>query len=93
MTDAEFEKIVADLRAKGLEIDRPVKECEGWTIGERVRVLEDDENEGLYSGDEGVIIPEEVGAIEYGNLRTRLYMVIDGQDAMLAIDGFNIEAV
>lgn len=36
--------------------DPSIDSLEGYTRGEKVRVIEDNENEGYYAGDEGVII-------------------------------------
>lgn len=93
MTDQEFEKLVADLRAKGVETERPVKEHDGWTIGTRVRVLEDDEDNGLYADTEGIVLPEEVGAVEYQNLHVKLFFLEDGMDAPIDVDPDNLELV
>lgn len=89
MTD--FEAKVAKLREAGATIERPVEEFEGWTFGERVRVVEDDEDNGLFEGDEGTLVPEEVGAPEYGNVQVKLYLLIDDTDCPIGVTADQIE--
>jgi hypothetical protein len=87
-----FEEAKAHVEAIiGDEFDRPIEELDGWKFGERVRVLDDDERNGVYEGDEGVLLISEVGAPEYGNVRKAFHILIDDQDCPMEIDPFNIE--
>ena len=80
MTDEEFEAKKAELREHLDDPERAVKEVDGFTFGERVRVLEDDEEEGVFEGDEGVVLIEKVGAAKYGNERAAVFLKCDGRD-------------
>lgn len=86
-----FEEEVARVRKMGIEVDRPVKEHDGWQFGERVRVIEDDEPHGMYASDEGILVIEEVGSAEHGNVRTAVCILIDDTDCPMEADLFNIE--
>lgn len=57
---------------------RAVLEHEGFTWGDRVRVIEDDEDNGLFEGDEGFVIIGNVGSAEYRNERVMLAFLGDG---------------
>lgn len=92
MTNEEFSQRVEKLR-KLTEIDRPVKEKDGWSFGERVTPLEDDEEHGIYTGTDGYLILEEVGGEEYGNLQVKAYYLEDEMDAVNEISLYNIEAL
>lgn len=74
------------------DADRAVAEHEGWQYGERVRIVEDDERHGLFMGDEGIVIISEVGAPEFGNVRTMLGVLIDDTDCPMEVSPFNIES-
>lgn len=77
----------------GDEVSRPVKDAHGWSFGERVRVIEDDENAGVFENDEGWIVLESVGAAEYGNVRTAFMILLDGSDCPIEIPFDIIEGV
>lgn len=49
--------------------DRIVEEYQGWNHGERVRIVEEDEDRGFFEGDTGTLYISMVGAPEYGNER------------------------
>jgi hypothetical protein len=87
----EAVKLVED--ATGFRADRPVAELNGWHYGERVRVIEDDDPNGVYADDEGYLVLEEVGSVELGNLRIAAGIVPDGQDCENDISLDNLEAV
>jgi hypothetical protein len=70
---------------------RAVEEHEGWHYGERVRIVEDDDDEGLFADDTGYLILSEVGARKYGNLHTKPYFLPDGMDTPLPVSLDNIE--
>lgn len=76
----------------GEKIPEAVEQYDGWSFGERVRAIEDDDREGLYSGDEGYLVLQRVGAAQYGNVRTDVAIVVDGQDVPLSTDLDNIES-
>jgi hypothetical protein len=46
----------------------------------RFEVIEDDEDAGLYSGDEGELSAEVVGAAQYGNQRVCFSFMAEGYD-------------
>lgn len=75
----------------GSKIARPVESYDGWSFGERVRAIEDDERDGISAGDEGYLVLQEVGAVEYGNVRTDTAILIDGYDDPCSTDLDNIE--
>lgn len=87
-----FEQAVA--RVSGfMEVGHPIKELDGWKFGERVRVLEDDGDEGIFAGDEGVLVLEIVGSEEFHNERICASFITDGCDGGGEVDLGNIEAV
>lgn len=75
----------------GEKIESPVERFDGWSFGERVRAVEDDDREGVCAGDEGYLVLQRVGSAEYGNVRTDTSILIDGQDSPLSTDLDNIE--
>lgn len=84
---------IAEVKEKtGYEPDRPVDNAYDLNFGERVRVIEDDEDNGVYSGDEGYVILETVGSAEYHNERTWLGLLIDGYDSPVDVEPDNIES-
>lgn len=87
------EAVAAVEKATGFAADRPVAELHGWHYGERVRILEDDDEHGIFAGDEGWLIFEEVGAVEYHNLRVSAGFVPDGQDSGDEVSLDNLESV
>lgn len=93
MDDAEFNRTVEDLRAKGYEIERPVKEYEGWVIGERVAIKKDSSDGMMIAGDEGVVVPEVCGDKKHGNERTALYVWPEGMDSPVEVDWADLESV
>jgi hypothetical protein len=88
---ATFDEKVKELRDQGIEIDRPVEEFEGWKFGQHVTVIDDDPHGYVYAGDEGVLVPEQVGSEEHDNLQVKLYIVVDGTDSGVDVDPSNIE--
>jgi hypothetical protein len=76
----------------GEKIPQPVESYDGWSFGERVRVIEDDDREGLCAGDEGYLVLQTVGAAQYGNVRTDVGVLMDGYDSPLSTDLDNLEA-
>jgi hypothetical protein len=74
------------------DAERAVASHEGWNYGERVRIVEDDEREHLYAGEEGYVIISEVGAPEYGNVRISLCILLDDTDCPMPVSPFNIES-
>lgn len=91
MTDEELKAKVAELEAVGIEVHRPVKEYRGWYFGERATVSQADEDRGHYAGDEGVVVIEEVGAPEHGNVRIDFSFIADGNDSGNEIDPNDLE--
>jgi hypothetical protein len=87
----EFKELVEKYRKEGVEIDRPVEEFEGFAFGDEVRVIEDDEEQGAYAGDEGIAMPEEVGSVEHGNLQVKMYVLVEGYDSTVEVDPDNLE--
>lgn len=75
------------------DIDRPVAEYEGWHFGERVRVIEDDEEAGAFEGDEGWLTLEMVGAPEHGNERVSAGFLGEGMADPIEISLDSIEAM
>jgi hypothetical protein len=58
----ELDELVAQVREQtGYTAERAVLRFNEWTFGERVRIVEDDDGGGLCSGEEGVLVLEEVG--------------------------------
>lgn len=93
MTDEEFDQKKTELAEYLDERDRAVKEHDGFVFGERIRVLEDDEDQGLYADDEGVLIIEKVGHPGGHNERTAVYLIVDGTDSPVEIHaGHEIES-
>ena len=89
-----FEEAQAEAAAiMGEPVARPIEECEGWYFGERARVVEDDEDEGAYAGDEGFLIIEIVGSTKYGNERNAFSLIIDGSDSPVSVEADNLEGV
>lgn len=68
------------LMATSFEPDRPRAVLGEWRYGDRVRAIEDDDEEQFWSGDEGYIVIEEVGAPEHNNVRTVCYFLVDNTD-------------
>lgn len=82
MDDAELNKVVEYLsKETGADFDRPAHDYAGWAFGTRVRITDDDEDHGIYSGDVGYLVPEWVGSEENGNLQVKLYFLADGFDS------------
>lgn len=60
----------------------------------RFVVIEDDEDMGLYEGDEGELVVSVVGAEEYNNQRAHFGLLVDDTDCPIEVrDVFNIEAI
>lgn len=74
--------------------DRAVDEMDGWHFGESVRIIEDAEQpDTVFAGDEGDLILEQVGAAEYGNVRTAAFFVQPGVMDPVEVTLDNIETV
>lgn len=73
-------------------IERPVEKHEGWSFGERVRAIEDDERDGVFAGDEGYLVLQEVGSTEYDSVRVDVAILLDGTDSPISTDVYNIES-
>lgn len=87
-----FEEAISRVEAiLGEQINRPVAEHDGWHFGERVRIIDDDDDKGVFAGDEGHVVIEKVGAPEYGNVRTCVAVLVDGTDAPTEVGLDNIE--
>ena len=93
MTDEELQQTVDDLRGKGIEIEDPVPEFQGWNFGERVRPIEDDDERGIFADEEGVLVIERVGSENYGNVRVAMYFVADGCDSGNEVTPEDIQGV
>lgn len=87
----EAVKLVED--ATGYAPNRPVAELDGWHYGERVRVLEDDDDAGIGSGEEGWLVLMMVGAAKYQNEHVSVGIVVDGSDSALDVSLDNLEGV
>ncbi|MGH2897173.1 MAG: hypothetical protein ACRDMZ_00750 [Solirubrobacteraceae bacterium] len=90
------EEMVAKLQEEAgqeVEVERPVAECGGWHFGERVRVIDDDEESGMFAGDEGWLVLETVGAAEHGNERVCFGVLADGFADPVEVQPDNIESV
>lgn len=89
------ERIEQIKRATGVTDDemfeRPVLEHDGYSFGERIRIVADDEQRGLYGGDMGYLILGEVGAPQYGNVRTAMHILIDEYDSLEEVTPDDIE--
>lgn len=72
--------------------DRLVLSYEGFTFGDRVRVIDDDEENGLYADEEGYAVISKAGAAEYRNVRTVLAVLVDGTDCPMEAHPDNLEA-
>lgn len=92
MTDDELNKIVKELRDDGYEVDRPIKAAHGWTTGTRARVIEDDEDQGVYRDDEGIVVCEEVST-EEGLVDQIVTLAISSFSVTITVDPENIELV
>lgn len=92
MTDEEFTKVVKDIRDDGYDIDRPIKYAHGWTTGTRVRVIEDDEDQGVYRDDEGIVVCKEV-ATEEGLVDQIVTLAISSFSVTIPVYPTNIELV
>lgn len=97
MADDELEQAIARVcEASGADreevAERAVLEHDGWRFGERVRVVEDDEDEGVCSGDVGFVLLNEVGAAQYRNVRVSVSILPDGMDAASEVDPSNLES-
>lgn len=89
-----IESKVAELKAKtGFDdLDEAVEEHEGWHYGERVRVVDDvDEETGPWAGDEGYVVINKLGAARYGNERVAIHFLADGTDAPEEVSTFYLE--
>jgi hypothetical protein len=71
--------------------DRPVLRLDDFDYGDGVRAIEDDDDNGIAAGDEGVITITEVGAVDRGNVRVLAGLLIDGYDSPLDVDTDNLE--
>lgn len=91
LAEAELAEI-AKLDAELDDPERKVEEYEGIYFGQKARVLEDDEENGVFEGDEGRIIIEKLGAAEYGNLRTAMFIIIDGMGPV-EVEPENLELI
>jgi hypothetical protein len=80
--DRAKEMIEAAVTARGLAVkDWRDDPDDGLTaVLGRFRVAVEDEREGLYDGDEGVLIASVVGARQYGNERIYFGWTPDGMD-------------
>lgn len=75
-----------------VEEEEAVFEHDGWNYGDRARMTEDNDDEGVFSGDEGWLVPCKVGAVEYGSTRTVLYFLADGMSSPIEVQPDQIEA-
>jgi ATP-dependent exoDNAse (exonuclease V) alpha subunit len=67
--------------ATGEDPHRPVEtHPDGWKFGDRISVVANDEQRGLYPGDEGMCVLETVGSEQHGNERLCLSILVDGED-------------
>lgn len=93
----QFIAVQQDLIKSGvLEADadeKCVASMEDFTFGDRVHVLEDDEDNGISEGEEGILLFFRVGAAQYGNVHTAAYILLDGTDTPTPVDLGNVEAV
>lgn len=90
------DRLRALLEVNGIVDDpvvRPVRDYDGWTFGDRVRVLEDDDEAGLSEGEEGVLVLEKVGAPEFNSERVAVSILIDGESSTREVDPGIIEGV
>lgn len=70
-------------------IDPSIKELEGFKVGERVHVIQDNEEEGYYEGDEGNILgfgkidaahpndPHYAARLQFGTAFGREYIMVE----------------
>jgi hypothetical protein len=93
MTDEEFAAKKVELAKYLDDPECAVKEYEGFTFGERVRVLEGDDDEGVYEGDEGTVIIETLGSAELGSARTAVFLVVDGLIDPVEITRLEVESI
>jgi hypothetical protein len=93
MAETVNDPVVAVREATGYEPDRPVLRHDDWSYGDRVRAIADDEDNGVFSGDEGYLILEMVGAPEYHNERVSLGLLAEGFSDPVDVDPDNIEPV
>lgn len=75
-----------------VEEEQAVFEYEGWNYGERVRVTVDNDEEGVFSGDEGYLVPCKLGSVEHRSARTALYMLVTGMSSPVEVKPDEIEA-
>lgn len=81
-----FEEALLHLeRELGEPPENPLREADGWSFGERVTVIEDDDDHGLCAGDEGMLVIESIGG------RTVHSILMDGNDTTLQVDPDNID--
>lgn len=82
----KFEEALLHLeRELGEPPESPTPEHDGWSFGEKVTVLEDDDDHGLCAGDEGMLVIEVIGG------RIVYSILIDGNDTTLQVDPDNID--
>jgi hypothetical protein len=86
-----FAELVQEYDAHLDDRDRAVEEHQGFTFGQRVRVLEDDDDNGIWEGAEGVLIIEQVGSETHGSLRTGLFLLEEGMAEPNEVQADNIE--
>lgn len=92
ITEAEFAQAKEELKDKLDDPDRAVKKYDDFTFGERVRLLEDNEEEGVFAGEEGRVIIEQLGSEEHGSLRTAVFLVAEGFVDPVEITGLEVES-
>lgn len=69
---------------EGIDVERPVETHEGFTFGDRVHLIEEDED--------CTLVIEIVGGAEYDNERIALFVIPDGTDMPIEAPAWNIEA-
>ena len=81
--EREKEMILEDTTARGFTVeswlDHPDNGTTAMFVG-RFVAIEDDEDEGIYSGDEGELSACVVGAAQYGNERVSYSLKLEGRD-------------
>jgi hypothetical protein len=86
-----FEEAIEHLRTELGEVpERPIAEYDGWSFGERVRVLEDSEE--VNAGDEGMLVIERVGSALHGSERICASILLDDVQATYEVGLSDLES-
>lgn len=93
MPTPTYEEALEEHGSEVYDDDQSVQEIEGFKRGHRVYAVEDSEEHGYFSGDEGYVIAiEKLGAEQYNNVRHALTIGWD-QGFVSEADPFDLDWV